>query len=104
MSDLTQAQFYDALLKLREGIQKDFQEAHGRIRTDMDEGFAHWGQKFETHVHDDLAVKDRVLVIETERKEEAKQATKRAGLVSLIVAGGVSAFVEALKRTLFGGH
>jgi len=68
-----------------------------RLRGDMRAGFYELGQKFEQHAKDDLVIERRVLVIETQRAEEAKQATKR-GAVAGIIAGAAAGLIANLVK------
>jgi hypothetical protein len=50
------------------------------------------------HEIEDRKIADIVLRIETQREEENKQAAKNAAWVSLLVAGGVSAFFKWILK------
>ena len=56
--------------------------------------------KLESHAEDDRLVANRVLVIETQRSEEAKQSMKRGTWAGILAAGGITGTVEIVKHWL----
>lgn len=93
MSDITQGQFYDAIQKLRDHLDAK----HTSLRESMEDGFARLDAKLDQHAKDDSLVANRVLVIETQRKEEASQVMRRSTWMALIAAAGLTAVWDLVK-------
>lgn len=96
MSEVTQGQFFTAMETLRELIDTK----HASMRQYVGERADRLEQHLKDHEDTTQRVADRVLVIETERKEESKQELKRSAIMSLFVAAGLTGVVEAFKRML----
>lgn len=77
-------------------IQEIRQEAKD-TRAEMRAGFAALAAKLESHAEDDRRIADRVLVMETQRSEEAKQATRRGALAGIVTGAVTSVIANALK-------
>ena len=86
MSDLTHEQFYDGLQKLRDHIDA----AALRIET-----------KLDVHSRDDLLVANRVTIIETTLRDEAKQAIKRGAWAGIFAASGLGVAWEVLRTLVW---
>lgn len=93
MSEVTQAQFFDAVQTLRDQID----DRHKSLRASMEHSFDTLTQKLDAHIKDDNAVAGRVLVMETERKGEAAAATKRGTIAGIVAAAGLSGLLEIAK-------
>ena len=66
----------------------------------MEKGFARLEEKLDTHAKDDQLVANRVLVIETQRAEEAKQMTRRGTWAGIFAAAVTSAVMGMVSRWL----
>ena len=87
MSEVTSAEFYQALkAQTRE------------LMTFVDDKYRDMANALRAHEIEDRKIADLVLRIETQREEENKQAAKNAAWVSLVVAGGVSAFFKWILK------
>lgn len=71
------------------------------LRAEMQRGFQKLEDALTKHEQDDKEVADRVLMIETERAMEAKQATKQGMWAGLLAAAGISGAIEAAKHLWF---
>ena len=80
MTEVTQAQFYAEVQKLRDHID----EKHKSLRESMENGFARLDVKLDAHVKDDNDVERRVVIIETQRTEEAKLQLRRGTWAGLL--------------------
>jgi len=85
---------YEELRDLRE----QHREAHARLRTDMNAGFAAMTQemRWRSERLDDHS--QRLVIIETERKGEQSQAMKRGTWAALLGAAGLTAAWEGWKK------
>jgi hypothetical protein len=87
MSEVTAAEFYQALkAQTRE------------LMSFVDDKYRDMANALRAHELEDRKIADIVLRIETQREEENKQAAKNAAWVSLLVAGGVSAFFKWILK------
>jgi protein-disulfide isomerase-like protein with CxxC motif len=87
MSEVTAAEFYQALkAQTRE------------LMSFVDDKYRDMAAALRAHEIEDRKVADLVLEIKTQREEENKQAAKNAAWVSLLVAGGVSAFFKWILK------
>lgn len=66
-------------------------EQHERTNQRMAEGFKGLKAQFDSHAIEDRKVADDVLIIKTQRAQEAAEALKRTTLTSVVVAGAVTA-------------
>jgi hypothetical protein len=87
MSEVTSAEFYQALAAQTKDL-KNF----------VDDKYREMSNSLRAHEIEDRKIADLVLRIETQREEENKQAAKNAAWVSLVVAGGVSAFFKWILK------
>lgn len=92
MADITQAQFYAALQELRNHLDTK----HMNLRESMESAFGRLDTKLDQHAREDAIVADRVLVIETQRKEEARLALKKGTWAGIIAGAAVSITVKLL--------
>lgn len=95
---VTQGQFFEAMRQLDEKLQ----DYHRRGREHVDQQADKILEAFAEHELSDRAVADRVLRIETERGIEKQTAARRGALAGSIVAAGVVACFEGIKKAL--GH
>ena len=79
-------------------IHQTIESKHASLRQSMEEGFRDLECKLENHIKDDDTVADRVLVIETERKEEARQIVKRSGLLALLASAGLTGVIRIIEK------
>jgi hypothetical protein len=87
MSEVTAAEFYQALkAQTRE------------LMSFVDDKYRDMASALRAHEIEDRKIADLVLEIKTQREEENKQAAKNAAWVSLLVAGGVSAFFKWILK------
>jgi protein-disulfide isomerase-like protein with CxxC motif len=87
MSEVTATEFYQALkAQTRE------------LMSFVDDKYRDMANALRAHELEDRKIADIVLRIETQREEENKQAAKNAAWVSLLVAGGVSAFFKWILK------
>ena len=91
---VTQAQFFTAMEQFRELIDTK----HSSMRQYVGERCDRIEQTLKDHADDDRLIADRVLIIETERKEQARQELKRSAFTSLVVATGLTGVVELGKK------
>lgn len=78
-------------------------EQHGRIRTDMAEGFAGIVDQLHAHEAVDQAVAIRVALLEDREKRAVADATKRTLTTSSLVAAVVGPAAAMLWKKFFGG-
>jgi hypothetical protein len=64
----------------------------------VDDKYRDMASALRAHEIEDRKIADLVLEIKTQREEENKQAAKNAAWVSLLVAGGVSAFFKWILK------
>lgn len=83
---VTQGQFFD---RMNQSDEKQT-EAHSKLRTSMEEGFAALREELVDHAKEDRLVADRVLVIETQRADEAKAAMKRGAWAGVVAGAAIS--------------
>lgn len=93
---VTQGQFYERMQQ-SDTAQID---AHTRLRKSMDDGFALLRHELIEHSKEDRLVADRVLVIETQRADEAKAAMRRGAWAGMIAAAVMSGAIQAIKALL----
>ena len=87
MSEVTSAEFYQALkAQTRE------------LMSFVDDKYRDMANALRAHEIEDRKVADLVLKIETQREEEKATAARNAAWVSLVVAGGVSAFFKWILK------
>ena len=95
---VTQGQFFE---RMQQSDDKHL-DAHRRLRDSLEEMRKELSVKMDAHAADDAhqfkALGDSVLVMQTERAGEKAQAVKRATLISLVAAGGLTGLLEALKH------
>lgn len=94
---VTQGQFFE---RMQQSDDRQI-EAHQRLRKSMEDGFALLRTELHEHSKEDRLVADRVLVIETQRADEAKAAVKRGAWAGILAAAGLTGVVE-LGKALFG--
>jgi len=82
-------------------LKAETKDRHERLRADMNAGFQGLAQKLDAHAKDDQLVADRVLIIETERKEESRQQVRKGTLAGMVAAAGLTAGWELLKHRLW---
>jgi Uma2 family endonuclease len=87
MGDVTAAEFYQALRDQTRQLMEHVDQKYQQMMTAL-----------QVHEQEDRKVADAVLKMTTQRDEEAKQAAKNAAWVSLVVAGGVSAFFKWILK------
>jgi hypothetical protein len=87
MSEVTSAEFYQALAAQTKDL-KNF----------VDDKYREMANSLRAHEIEDRKIADLVLRIETQREEEKATAAKNAAWVSLVVAGGVSAFFKWILK------
>jgi hypothetical protein len=87
MSEVTSAEFYQALAAQTKDL-KNF----------VDDKYRDMANSLRAHEIEDRKIADLVLRIETQREEEKATAAKNAAWVSLVVAGGVSAFFKWILK------
>lgn len=95
---VTQGLFLESMQQLR----ADFEKRHRDQRQDMTDGFNKLADKFDAHAREDAAVERRVLVIETERKDEESVAAKRGMWAGIIAGAGVTSLFEIIKSSFMG--
>lgn len=93
---VTQLQFYERMQQ-SDSAQID---AHARLRKSMEEGFALLRHELIEHSKEDRLVADRVLVIETQRADEAKATMKRGAWAGVLAAAALSGAIQAVKALL----
>lgn len=71
------------------------------LRAEMRDGFKALSAAFEAHEGQDRKVADRVLVIETQRADEAKAAIKRGAWAGIVAAAGLTGLIQ-IGKALFG--
>ena len=87
MDSITSAEFYNALRSQTK-----------ELMSFVDEKYKDMAVALRAHEIEDRKIADAVLEIKTQREEESKQAAKNAAWVSLVVAGGVSAFFKWILK------
>lgn len=94
---VTQGQFFEAVQQLQDKIDAK----HTSMREYVGQRADKLEAVIERHADDDTsrfkAVTDRLLIIETERAGEKSQAMKRATVVGILTAGGITSLIEAMK-------
>ena len=88
---VTQSQFYAEMNGLRELI-----DTRHRSQRDLIERIsAHLEMKLDVHAKEDRKVEERVLIIETERQQESKQAVKHGAWAGIVAGGVITALIKA---------
>ena len=73
-------------------------EAVQQIQASITTAVVRIEEKLDAHAKDDLAVANRVLVIETERSAEKSQAVKRGTWVAFLASAGMTALWKVLDH------
>lgn len=82
MSDpLTQAQFFDALMKFREDLYAYIDEKHGRLRDTMEAGLVRVEIRIHAHEIEDQAIAKDVEVLKDARREEQRRSGLRTTMI-----------------------
>jgi hypothetical protein len=87
-----------------ESMRDDVKDRHDRLRADMQANFTALGMKFDHHVEDDNLLENRVLVMETERKGEKAEASKKGAIMGIIAATGLTVVWELIKKATGWGN
>lgn len=90
---ITQGLFFETIRQLEEKMLAQ----HHRLRDTIETRFDQLNSKLTLHEDDDRVVADRVLVMETQRAEEARQAIKRGTWAGLLAASAIGTIMEVLK-------
>lgn len=94
----------DWILRLLEGIREDNRATLVQLRSDMSQMRSDMNDGFE-RMRDEMQIQngrvrkseERILVIETERKEEDKQAVKRGVWTGIVASAGLTGILEIAK-------
>lgn len=93
---VTQGQFFEAIQQIRDQIEAK----HASMRQYVGERADAIEATMVEHSKEDRLVADRVLVIETQRADEAKAAMKRGAWAGMIAAAAMSGAIQAIKALL----
>lgn len=93
---VTQGQFFEAVQQLQDKIDAK----HTSIRQYVGERSDKLEAAMKLHADEDRLVADRVLVIETQRADEARAAIKHGAWAGIVAAAGVTGMLEAAKHAL----
>ena len=94
MPEVTQAFVYELINELRNHIDV----RHSSLRQFIADRVESLEQKLDNHVDDDNAVKDRVLIMETERSGEKSRAIRQGTWVALLASAGLTALWKFLEK------
>lgn len=88
----------DWLYEMLDGLRKDQREQATQFRLEMNAGLE--GMRGELRVQNGRVrqTEDRLTVIETERREEDKQAVKRGVFTGLVASTGLTVVIKLAER------
>ena len=88
------------LIERLDTLEQRLLEHSRAVRADMNIGFRDLTLRLVAQDTEVQITRDRVLVIETERKEEAKQQVRRGTVAGIFSAAGLTAMWEIIQRRL----
>lgn len=91
---VTQGQFFQSM----QDMDEKNVEQHRRLRQTVEEGFLRLERKLDDHARDDRVVADRVLVIETERKEEKAMVVRRSTWLAIAISSAITAAWKLIEH------
>ena len=88
------------LLERFDTLEQRLLEHSRAVRADMNTGFRDLTLRLVSQDAEVQTTRDRVLVIETQREEEAKQQLRRGAVGGIIAAVGLTAMWEMIRHAL----
>ena len=98
---VTQGQFFEVLRQLDAKMSEQHQRVHLAVKegvTALEGRFRDLESRIDRQMTEHRGLADRVLVIETQRSEEAKQVVRRGVWAAILATTGLTALLEAVKH------
>jgi hypothetical protein len=94
---LTQAQFYDALMKFREDLYAYIDEKHGRLRDTVETGLTRVEVRIQAHERDDQLIAKDVAILKDARREEQRRSGLRTTWICAIATASATLTMGLLR-------